>query len=272
MKNRWKNIILSTLLIIAMSSAFCAEGFAIGGTNEVFEGRVFVSDIKSQLAPGAVEHKITSNNISGTDQNIDFLTEVNLGETDTIKIMSCYAGYSTIQDGNISWQMMTMPEQAERAQAYFDSHPEKYSNYKVVGVLVGDTYNMGTGQPSHVLVMDGVTYQNADGTYYFAIDKDGNPVITNNTDTSNLESAVGGMGLIVQNGQNVASVGNSYVDGSFSRAAIGITAEGKVITFCTYGNSYPISCGYTWSEVADYLIAQGCVNALMLDGSGSAEW
>ncbi len=272
MKNRWKNIILSTLLIIAMSSAFCAEGFAIGGTNEVFEGRVFVSDIKSQLAPGAVEHKITSNNISGTDQNIDFLTEVNLGETDTIKIMSCYAGYSTIQDGNISWQMMTMPEQAERAQAYFDSHPEKYPNYKVVGVLVGDTYNMGTGQPSHVLVMDGVTYQNADGTYYFAIDKHGKPIITNSADTSNLESAVGGMGLIVQNGQNVASVGNSYVDGSFSRAAIGITAEGKVITFCTYGNSYPISCGYTWSEVADYLIAQGCVNALMLDGSGSAEW
>lgn len=272
MKRYMKSKLLSILLIIAMIGAFSAEGFAIGEPSEVFNGRVFVSDVKTQLAPGAVEHKITTNNTSGTDQNIDFLTEVDLNGTGTIKVMSCYAGYSTMSDGKVSWQMMTMPEQAQKAQSYFDAHQEKYPNYKVVGALVGDTYNMGTGQPSHVLVIDGVTYQQADGTYYFAIDKNGRAIITNSMDTSNMESAVGGMGLIVQNGQNVASVGNSYVDGSFSRAAIGITAEGKVVTFCTYGNSYPISCGYTWSEVADYLIAQGCVNALMLDGSGSAEW
>ena len=272
MRKRWKNIMLSTFLIVSIVGVFCITGYAIGAQDNMFGDRVFVSDVKSQLAPGAYEHRVTTNNTSGTDQNIDFLTEVDLAGTDTIKIMSCYAGYSTIQNGNVAWQMMTLPEQAQKAQDFFDSHQKKYPNYKVVGALVGDTYNMGTGQPSHVLVMDGVTYQNADGSYYFGVDKSGKPLITDNMDTSNLESAVGGMGLIVQNGKNVASAGNAYVDGSFSRAAVGITAEGKVLTFCTYGNSYPISCGYTWGEVADYLIAQGCVDALMLDGSGSAEW
>ncbi len=272
MKKKMKKIVLSAFLIISLMSTFCINGYAVGGSSEVFEGRVFVSDVKSQLAPGAWEHKITTNNTSGTDQNIDFVSEIDLSGTETIKIVSCYAGYSTINGENISWQMMTLPEQAQKAQAYFDADQTKYPNYKVVGVLVGDTYNMGTGQPSHVLVIDGVTYQNADGTDYFAIDKSGNAIITTSTDTSNIAYAVGGMGRLVSNGQNVASRGNAYVDGSFSRAAVGITEQGNVITFCTYGNSYPISCGYTWSEVADYMIAQGCVDALMLDGSGSAEW
>ena len=117
MKRYMKSKLLSILLIIAMIGAFSAEGFAIGEPSEVFNGRVFVSDVKTQLAPGAVEHKITTNNTSGTDQNIDFLTEVDLNGTGTIKVMSCYAGYSTMSDGKVSWQMMTMPEQAQKAQS-----------------------------------------------------------------------------------------------------------------------------------------------------------
>lgn len=267
---------LSWLLAIAMLAGLSATAFAVGTPAEVFEGRVFVSNVKTQLAPGAVEHKITTNNNTGKDQNIDFLCEVDLSGTDTIKVMACYAGYLTTDLAGdstaIDWRMMTLPEQAARAQAYFDAHPDLYPNYKVVGVIVGDTYNMSTGQPTSVLVMNGKTYQGPNGDWYFAIDKDGNPMITNSGDTSNLESAVGGMGLIVQNGKNVARTNDNYTDSSFSRAAVGVTADGNVITFCTYGNSYPISCGYTWREVADYLIAQGCKDAIMLDGSGSAEW
>ena len=267
---------LSWLLAIAMLAGLSATVFAVGTPDDVADGRVFVSNVKTQLAPGAVEHKITTNNNTGKDQNIDFLCEVDLSGTDTIKVMACYAGYLTTDLAGdstaIDWRMMTLPEQAARAQAYFDEHPDLYPNYKVVGVIVGDTYNMGTGQPTSVLVMNGKTYQGPNGDWYFAIDKDGNPMITNSGDTSNLESAVGGMGLIVQNGQNVARTNDNYTDSSFSRAAVGVTADGNVITFCTYGNSYPISCGYTWREVADYLIAQGCKDAIMLDGSGSAEW
>lgn len=267
---------LSWLLAIAMLAGLSATAFAVGEPGEVADGRVFVSNVKTQLAPGAVEHRITTNNSTGKDQNIDFLCEVDLSGTDTIKVMACYAGYATVDltgdSAAIDWRMMTLPEQAERAQAYFDAHSDLYPNYKVVGVIVGDTYNMGTGQPTSVLVMNGKTYQGPSGDWYFAIDKDGAPMITNSMDTSNLESAVGGMGLIVQNGKNVARTNDNYTDSSFSRAAVGVTADGNVVTFCTYGNSYPISCGYTWREVADYLIAQGCKDAIMLDGSGSAEW
>ena len=267
---------LSWLLAIAMLAGLSATAFAVGTPAEVFEGRVFVSNVKTQLAPGAVEHKITTNNSTGKDQNIDFLCEVDLSGTDTIKVMACYAGYSTTDlagdSAAIDWRMMNLPEQAKRAQAYFDAHQDLFPNYKVVGVIVGDTYNMSTGQPTSVLVMNGKTYQAPNGSWYFAIDKSGRPLVTDSMDTSNLESAVGGMGLLVKDGQNVASTGDNYVDSSFSRAAVGVTADGNVITFCTYGNSYPISCGYTWREVADYLIAQGCKDAIMLDGSGSAEW
>lgn len=267
---------LSWFLAIAMLACLSATAFAVGEPGEVADGRVFVSNVKTQLAPGAVEHRITTNNSTGKDQNIDFLCEVDLSGTNTIKVMACYAGYLTTDLAGdstaIDWRMMTLPEQAARAQEYFDAHPDLYPNYKVVGVIVGDTYNMGTGQPTSVLVMNGKTYQGPNGDWYFAIDKDGDPMITNSMDTSNLESAVGGMGLIVQNGKNVARTNDNYTDSSFSRAAVGVTADGNVVTFCTYGNSYPISCGYTWREVADYLIAQGCTDAIMLDGSGSAEW
>lgn len=261
---------LLALALVFLASAGC---FALGGREQVFEGRVFVSDTQTRLAPGAVEHKIVTNNKSGTDQNIDFFCDVDAAGTDTIKVMSCYAGYSTLAaDGSIGWQMMTLPEQAKRAQAYFDAHPEEFPHYKVVGVLVGDTYNMGTGEPSSVLVMNGVEYQKPNGSWYFAVTKEGKGTITNTADTTGFESAVGGMGLLVHNGQNVSATGNTYVDSSFSRAAIGVTADGHIVTFCTYGNSFPISCGYSWKEVGDYMIAQGCTDALMLDGSGSAEW
>ncbi len=272
MLKKIKNIVVSAFLIVSMVGSSCIEAFAVGGADEVFDGRVFVSDVKTQLAPGAVEHKITTNNTSGTDQNIDFVSEIDLANTDTIKVMSCYAGYSTINGDNIDWQMMTLPEQAQRAQAYFDANPSKYPNYKVVGALTGDIYNMGTGEPTHVLIMDGITYKKASGEYYFAIDKDGNAVIRNSTDTSDLDYAIGGWEPVIADGKNVAEKGSGLTDNSYSRAAVGIKEDGTVITFCTYGNSYPISCGYTWSEVADYMIKQGCVDALMLDGSGSAEW
>ena len=120
---------LSWLLAIAMLAGLSATAFAVGTPDDVADGRVFVSNVKTQLAPGAVEHKITTNNTTGKDQNIDFLCEVDLSGTDTIKVMACYAGYLTTDLAGdstaIDWRMMTLPEQAARAQAYFDEHPEE---------------------------------------------------------------------------------------------------------------------------------------------------
>ena len=120
---------LSWLLSIAMLAGLSATVFAVGTPDDVADGRVFVSNVKTQLAPGAVEHKITTNNNTGKDQNIDFLCEVDLSGTDTIKVMACYAGYLTTDLAGdstaIDWRMMTLPEQAARAQAYFDEHPEE---------------------------------------------------------------------------------------------------------------------------------------------------
>lgn len=229
-----------------------------GGVN-----RQFVSETEYSLAPGATEYVTYTNEPDGLDQNIDFFCEVDL---DQAEIMAGYADMEGILTNNeINWRMQTVSDQAKSAQSYF-TRSEDYADATIVAALNADFYNMATGEPTGALVIDGVTYHPSNGRYYFGITKDGDAVISDNSDLSNLQHAVGGANLLVKDGEVNVGAGGRNV----TTTAIGIKADGTVVSMVAHGQRYPVSCGYTDYELAQMMKARGCVTALRLDGSGSS--
>lgn len=229
-----------------------------GGVN-----RQFVSETEYSLAPGATEYVTYTNEPDGLDQNIDFFCEVDL---DQAEIMAGYADMEGILTNNeINWRMQTVSDQAKSAQSYF-TRSEDYADATIVAALNADFYNMATGEPTGALVIDGVTYHPSNGRYYFGITKDGDAVISDNSDLSNLQHAVGGANLLVKDGKVNVGAGGRNV----TTTAIGIKADGTVVSMVAHGQRYPVSCGYTDYETAQMMKARGCVTALRLDGSGSS--
>ena len=77
---------------------------------------------------------------------------------------------------------------------------------------------------------------------YFGITKDGQAVIRTDSDLSDLETAVGGDAILINNGVPI-DASSSYGELKYSRTAIGIKDDGTVITFVTHGLNAPVSCG-----------------------------
>lgn len=78
---------------------------------------------------------------------------------------------------------------------------------------------------------------------------------------------------IVNNGQNVTSsngLGESFNRARAQRSAIGVKADGTLIIVATNGRTTSYS-GLTVYELADFLISQGCVTGINLDGGGSTQ-
>ena len=250
-------------------SAFAAgtsQGFSPG--KELFEGeegqtRQYVSETAYDLAPGVTEYVTYTNVKDGTNQNIDYFCEVDLSQA---KIMAGYSGMENIlENQTINWRMQTVSDQVKDAQAYF-TRAEQYADSTIVAALNADYYNMATGQPTGALIIDGHSYNPVNGRYYFGITEEGQAVISNSEDTEGLAYAVGGGTLLVKEGKVNVSKGGRNV----TYTAIGIKADGTVVSMVCYGQRYPVSCGYTQYEVAEMMKARGCQTALLLDGSGSS--
>ena len=250
-------------------SAFAAgtsQGFSPG--KELFVGeegqaRQYVSETAYDLAPGVTEYVTYTNVKDGTNQNIDYFCEVDLSQA---KMMAGYSGMENIlENQTINWRMQTVSDQVKDAQAYF-TRAEQYADSTIVAALNADYYNMATGQPTGALIIDGKSYNPVNGRYYFGITEEGKAVISNSADTQGLAYAVGGGTLLVKEGEVNVSKGGRNV----TYTAIGIKADGTVVSMVCYGQRYPVSCGYTQYEVAQMMKARGCQTALLLDGSGSS--
>ena len=247
-------------------AAQTSQGFSPG--KELFVGeegqtRQYVSETAYDLAPGVTEYVTYTNVKDGTNQNIDYFCEVDLSQA---KIMAGYSGMENIlENQTINWRMQTVSDQVKDAQAYF-TRTEQYADSTIVAALNADYYNMATGQPTGALIIDGKSYNPVNGRYYFGITEEGKAVISNSADTQGLAYAVGGGTLLVKEGEVNVSKGGRNV----TYTAIGIKADGTVVSMVCYGQRYPVSCGYTQYEVAQMMKARGCQTALLLDGSGSS--
>lgn len=259
-------VLLVQGLPLTAFAAQTSQGFSPG--KELFVGeegqtRQYVSETAYDLAPGVTEYVTYTNVKDGTNQNIDYFCEVDLSQA---KIMAGYSGMENIlENQTINWRMQTVSDQVKDAQAYF-TRAEQYADSTIVAALNADYYNMATGQPTGALIIDGKSYNPVNGRYYFGITEEGKAVISNSADTQGLAYAVGGGTLLVKEGEVNVSKGGRNV----TYTAIGIKADGTVVSMVCYGQRYPVSCGYTQYEVAQMMKARGCQTALLLDGSGSS--
>lgn len=264
-------LLAQVLVFSPAASAASAFAGAAPGT-VLFRGenavdRQFVSETAYELAPGVTEYVTYTNEPSGLNQNIDYFCEIDLSNPNT-RIMAGYAGMEKIlENHDITWRMQTVRDQAMDAQNYFD-RSAGYQGYTIVAALNADFYNMATGQPTGLLMIDGTAYNPQNGRYYFAITKDNQAIISSSSDLTNVAYAVGGSVLLVQNSEVKVGQGGRNV----TYTAIGIKADGTVVSMVCRGQSYPVSCGYTQYEVAQMMKARGCVTALLLDGSGSSTY
>ena len=264
MREKISSRFLATVLsVLMLASLFPVELIHASETGSasvkdcVADGEILVKDTVTPITDGVVSHEVITNVPTGDQQHIDYIAYVAMGEN--IKIVSGYG-----QDDASSWSLTPTTTQAK---AYEKNHPGE----TVVAAINADFFNMGTGEPMGALVMNGKIICQANGRNYFGVTKDGKAVIRSTPDLSDLQTAVGGDVILVNNGEVVPENG-SYGALKYSRTAIGIRADGTVLTFVTYGLRAPISCGRTYDQMAQMLKNAGCVSAIALDGGGSSTY
>lgn len=248
----FKKTLAVLLSMLVFLTAFASSAFAAIDPSLLLGDRIITSEKEYRLVSGVVERDFVLNNSSGTEQINCFAFEVDLNNPDVF-LMASY------NDGDVDeWKRTPVREQAETA--------EKLYGVNVVAATNGDFYNTSTGEPGGVLVINGELLHASSTRPFFAILKDGTPVIRKaNGRTDDVAQAVGGRNRLVENGRNVAPGDNLA-----PRTAIGIKADGSIVMLVLDGRQAPSSCGMDLPEVAATMIALGCVDALELDGGGSS--
>ena len=219
---------------------------------------------------GITERHFSVNNSFGTDQIQCSVLEVDFSEPS----LSLVASYN---NGNTKkWNTTTLLEQAKTF--------EQQRGVTVVGGINADFFvpNKKTiepyGRPKGALVMDGtVIRKTAWNRAFFAVTKNGEfEIRTPGSSMGNVQQAVGGGIILVKDGVNTSKnckvnrLHRSEDTEIHPRSAIGIKADNTLVFFVADGRQAPYSSGMTLEQVADAMIALGCVDALELDGGSSS--
>ncbi|MBL8047071.1 MAG: phosphodiester glycosidase family protein [Chthonomonas sp.] len=96
---------------------------------------------------------------------------------------------------------------------------------------------------------------------------------TQGFDWKKISHVIGGGNMLVRGGKVAidakdAGFGADFSEKRHPRSAVGITASGDLIWLATDGRQ-KVSDGATLSELAQLMLAQGCTDAINLDGGGS---
>ena len=248
-----------------------AEGRLIGGEEEEEEEVPYYSifsSTESVLAPG-ISQTINYATTADGKQIVYYVATVDV-TLDDVTIMANYKD----NDPSNGWGMQRVEDQAN---ALLNNYKDQYENFNVIVAINGDGYNMTTGKPSGLLVMDGVEWNPVDGDGFFAILKDGTAMIGTKdeyeTYKDQIQEAIGAFGAtLVKDGVMAINKSSSYYTSRASRTAIGITAEGKVVMMVLDGRQEPFSAGGSMEEIAQIMLDAGCVHAVNLDGGGSTTY
>ena len=227
------------------------------------------------LAPG-ITQKINYATTADDKTMIYYIATGDITRSD----VNVYANYNN-NDPGAGWAMQRVLDQANAAQNKYGNPESEYyiPNYNVIASINGDGYNMFTGEPGGLLVMDSVEWHPCDGSGFFAILSDGTARIGSQTEYNKLKAegkikeAIGAFGTtLVHNGKiNITASGDYYTDRA-SRTAVGITATGKVVFLVIDGRQGEFSCGASAIEIAQIMLDAGCVEAVNLDGGGSSTY
>ena len=223
----------------------------------------------STLAPGITQEIKKATTSDNKNMNY-FLVTADITRDD----VDVFANYNE-NDPSQGWKMSRVIDQANAAQKkHSDPESEDYiPNYNVIASVNASGFNMSTGEPSGLFVMNGVEYHPVDGNGFFAILKNGQAVIGTQDDyetyKDEIKEAVAGFGCtLIKDGAIAVNRTDSYYAERANRTAVGITKTGKVV-FMVLDGRQAASCGGTMREIAQIMLEAGCVNAINLDGGGS---
>ena len=225
-----------------------------------------------QLAPGITQEIHYATSADGR-QMVYYIATGDITRDD----VHIYANYAN-NDPSLGWEMQRVMDQANAAQANRGdpSSPNYIENYKVIASVNADGFNMSTGEPGGLLIMDGKTFHGINNSGFFGITKDGKAVMGTTAEYNaiykdQLKEAVGGFGtLLIKDGVIAVSRTDSYYANRAPRTAVGITKTGKVVLMVLDGRQDPFSCGGSMEEIAQIMFEAGCVQAINLDGGGSS--
>ena len=260
-------LLMMAMLLSLLPAAFAAEGTR--GMNAP-EGKYIITQTDYPLAKGVTETQVILNNESGTAQVYGYMTTVAPGAS--VKLKASYGGYYTEGSTpesraeaakNLKWDLRTTTGQA--------ADYEKATGETVIMATNADYYNMQTAQCRGYLIMEGNLIQVHENdewnSPYFAVLKDGTYEIRDyGTPTDDVEEAVSGPFFLLRNGEYRVGPEDKTLA---PRNSIGLKADGTVVMFLADGRA-GMSVGMTVYEVAQAMKAQGVVDAIYLDGGGSA--
>ena len=220
------------------------------------------------LAPGITQQTKMATTTDGK-QIVYYLATADITRDD----VNLYANYNA-NDPTQGWEMSRVLDQALAAEErHSDPDSELYiENYNVVAAVNGAGFDMGTGEPSGVLVMDGVEYHSITSAGFVGILKDGTPVIGTKEEYNTIykgqvQEAIACFGSrLIEDGKIVEGL----TDELASRTAIGFTKTGKVVLLVLDGRQEPFSAGGGYATLAQIMLEAGCVEATNLDGGGSS--
>lgn len=225
-----------------------------------------------RIVPGVTESYLVTQDDDGSNRVDSYVLEVDMHNPE-IGIIASYKDYMNGL-GEASWGMQTLRDQAFEAEDYYRNTVGN-DDFEVVAGVNGDFFNMGSGAPTGTLVMNGIMYNKNEDWPFFAILDDGSCVIGERSDKlpENAVQIVGGPEVLIKNGVFTDAVNTSgYGVASHPRTAIGIKADGDIVMLVSDGRQAPASCGQTFHMLAEEMLALGCVDALCLDGGGSASF
>ena len=256
-------------ILAALASQPAMQSAVTLGSAAAAAGLTPVQQTHHAIANGVTYDKIAMRN-KNKQQVIGYMTEIDLTKNVTLK--ATYSGYYTA--GSTKADRVTNAQTIAKGQWSMSETTKLAANYSTIadpaGTVVmatnGDYFNLGTGEPTGYLIMEGNVVKTSYEPY-FAILTDGTAVIRDaGTPTDDVMEAVSGPLYLLKNGEiQVAPDGSTN-----PRNSVGIRVDGSVVFFMAEGRLAPRSIGMDCYEVAAILKDAGCVTALYLDGGGSA--
>ncbi|MBQ7922069.1 MAG: phosphodiester glycosidase family protein [Clostridia bacterium] len=257
-----------------------AKGNLIAGTEDDEETdndyySVF-STAESILAPGISQEIKYAQTVDGK-QIVYYVATVDVTRDD-VTIMANYKD----NDPSKGWGYQRVADQAAALVKNYSSKTDEngnklYENFNAIVATNADGYNMSTGEPGGLLVMDGQEWHAVDKDGFFAILNDGSAMIGTQEDYETykhlIRDAVGGFGaVLIKDGKINVTKNANYTATRASRTAVGIKEDGSVVMMVLDGRQQPFSAGGAIEEIAQIMLDAGCVHAINLDGGGSTTY
>ncbi|MBQ7595154.1 MAG: phosphodiester glycosidase family protein [Clostridia bacterium] len=254
--------VLSIILcIIMVLTVLPLQAFAL----DLPDNYTLANNESAVLAPGITQNKSVIYKPDG--KRIEVFTATADLSVDTVQIA---ANYKDNQFSNYGMQILS-----EQVSAAERKHAEPYN---VIAAVNASHYNMETGYPEGCFIMDGNVIKDTGGYAFFAILKDGTPVIgygrEYNNYKGNIQQGLSGSLVLIKDGRINSTDGQTIDNGTYNvinpRTTIGITADNKVIVMVVDGRNEPVSAGTLAYEQAEMMLELGCVQAMNFDGGGSS--